>query len=164
MATKQEIMFFITKSKKPVCALDISKNFDYPIGTIVKEQLSYHPATISNNMYSLEKSGVLICTHKEGRRKYFKISDETAVTSTSIPTEEPTTETTPTNPNLPTLDSGEPIPEKYQKLFFIDPPNDDIAATINNIRLKILTDGILTPEQEEYMNAKVDEIQKLGME
>lgn len=164
MATKKEILEFIQNSTDPVCALDISKHHNYPIGTIVKEQLPYHPATISNNMYSLEKSGVLICTHKEGRRKYFKLSDETTIPPTPTTTEETKPETTPTNPNLPTLDSGEPIPEKYQKLFFITPPNDDIAATINNIRLKILTDGILTSEQEEYMNAKVDEIQKLGME
>ena len=164
MATKIEILDFIKTSTDPVCALDMAKHHNYPIGTMLKEQLSYHPATISNNMYSLEKSGVLICTHKEGRRKYFKLSDETTVLPTPDTPETPTPETTPTNPNLPTLDSGEPIPEKYQKIFFITPPDDDIAATINNIRLKILTDGILTPEQEEYMNAKVDEIQKLGME
>ncbi|MCK5022672.1 MAG: hypothetical protein KAS04_00725, partial [Candidatus Aenigmarchaeota archaeon] len=99
-----------------------------------------------------------------GRRKYFKLVDETTISTTPDTPETSTPETPPTNPNLPTLDSGEPIPEKYQKIFFITPPDDDIAATINNIRLKILTDGILTPEQEEYMNAKVDEIQKLGME
>ena len=161
MATKIEILDFIKTSTDPVCALDMAKHHNYPIGTMLKEQLSYHPATISNNMYSLEKSGVLICTHKEGRRKYFKLSDETIIPATP---ETPPPETIPTNLNLPTLDSGEPIPEKYQKIFFITPPDDDIAATINNIRLKILTDGILTPEQEEYMNAKVDEIQKLGME
>jgi len=145
MAAKQEFLDYFAQTEDPISAHDISEHFESPIGEgVIKEKIAYHPSTISNNLYALERDGLIKFSHKDGRRKYYVQVD--VVVKVEV--------------KQILMENGEPISEEYEELFSVEPIDGDVNATIQNIRVKVLTDGKLSPEQKEYMNAKIKQINR----